>query len=112
MLKNWKALLLGLVIIDFASLTVWAAMNQGIGETFAVIAANPWMTQVSLDLCVAVAFGLTFLWRDARKNDINPVPYVVLSLFLGSIGLLSYGVRRLWVSSEAPAPVGATPVRA
>jgi hypothetical protein len=27
--------------------------------------------------------------------------------FLGSIGLLSYGVRRLWVSSEAPAPVGA-----
>lgn len=111
MLKNWKALLLGLVLLDFTAMTAWAATSQTVPEAFATIAANPWMTQVSLDLCVAVAFGLTFLWRDAGKNHINPVPYVVLSLFLGSIGLLGYGVRRLWVPMAAPAGVGAPPAR-
>jgi hypothetical protein len=26
---------------------------------------------------IAVGFALTFVWRDARKHGINPIPYVV-----------------------------------
>ncbi len=96
MLKNWKALLLALVLVDFVAFTAWAAMNQSLPDAFAAAFANPWLGQVSIDLCIAVAFGLTLMWRDAKKNGINPVPYFVTSLFLGSIGLLAYGVRRLW----------------
>jgi len=106
MLKNWKALLLALVLVDFTSLTVWAAMNESVGDAFASIAATPWFLQASLDLAIAAIIALVFIWRDAKEEGINPVPYVVATALLGSIGLLSYGVRRLWISTPARAQSG------
>lgn len=103
MLKNWKAVLLALVLVDFTAYSVWVAMNQTLADGFAAAFANPWVGQVSIDLCISVAIALTFLWRDAKRNDINPVPFVVASCFLGSIGLMAYGVRRLWIPTGAPA---------
>jgi hypothetical protein len=35
------------------------------------------------------------MWQDARQHDISPIPYVVLTLGLGSVGPLLYLIRRL-----------------
>lgn len=43
--------------------------------------------------------------RDARARGVSAVPYVLLTLALGSAGPLVYLIRRL--ASDAPARVGA-----
>jgi len=81
----------------------WLSRSLGWNETWAAAFASPVNTQIGLDLGFAVLFGLVFLWRDAKANAINPVPFVLLSLCLGSIGLMAYGVRRLWAPASGVA---------
>ncbi len=102
-MKNWKAILLALVVADFTAFSIWAFASLGWNETWAAAFASPVNTQIGLDLGFAVLFGLVFLWRDAKANAINPVPFVLLSLCLGSIGLMAYGVRRLWAPASGVA---------
>ena len=54
-----------------------------------------------------IALSLVIAWmvRDARARGVSPLPYVVLTLALGSVGPLVYLIRRL--ASEAPARTAA-----
>ncbi len=102
-MKSWKAIVLAIVAIDFTVFSIWALATVGWSETWTVVFATAANTQVALDLSFAVAFAVVFLWRDARANNINPVPFVLVSLFAGSIGLMAYGVRRLWLPATSTA---------
>ena len=35
------------------------------------------------------------MWNDAKARGISPIPYLVVSLFLGSVGPLAYLLRAL-----------------
>lgn len=50
--------------------------------------------QVFLDLIIALSLVIWWMWQDAQQHDIAPLPYIVLTLTLGSIGPLLYLVRR------------------
>jgi hypothetical protein len=50
--------------------------------------------QVFADLVIACLLGCIWMVADGRTRGINPWPFVVATLFLGSFGLLFYFVRR------------------
>jgi hypothetical protein len=50
--------------------------------------------QITVDLIIAAVIAIGFIVKDARANDLQYVPFIVMTLFLGSIGLLSYLVYR------------------
>src|SRR5206468_2922881 len=53
-----------------------------------------------VDLTIALSLVTLWMWQDARERGIGVVPYVILTLTLGSIGPLCYLIRR---ESTAPA---------
>jgi hypothetical protein len=104
---NRKQILAAVVLVDFAAFSAWVVARYGYVGLFAQALANPATIQVLLDLVIALTLVMAWMWRDAKKHDINPLPYVVLTLALGSIGPLAYLVRRLG-RAEAVLPEPAT----
>lgn len=91
---NWKKLLLALVLIDFAVLSGYAMFQVGYLGIWQAGTANWGAAQLLADLVIAC--GLICLWMvvDARERDMNPWPYVAITLFAGSFGPLLYLFRR------------------
>ena len=91
---NKKQIALAVVLADFAALNAYAVAQYGIVGIFEAAFANAATTLLFVDLTIALTMVMVWMWRDARQHDINPVPYVALTLGLGSIGTLLYMVRR------------------
>src|SRR5262249_44102161 len=100
---NGKQIGLSLVLADFVLLTGYAVYHYGYLAFFDVHALNAIQLQIFVDLIIALTMVLVWMWRDARARGLSPVPYAVITLFLGSIGPLIYLIRR--EATEAP-PVG------
>jgi hypothetical protein len=89
-----KKIFLGLVLADFAALTGWAVYVHGYAGFFELVGANLATVTVLVDLCIALSLVTLWMWNDARERGVSPIPYVVLTLTLGSIGPLLYLIRR------------------
>ena len=91
---SWKKIAIAAVLVDFAALTTYAVSQVGYIGFFEEITSNIVGLAVGADLFIAL--GLIVLWmvRDAREHGISPVPFVVLTLALGSVGPLAYLLRR------------------
>ncbi len=99
---NKKQIALAVVLADFAALTVYAVVHHGYVGVIMQHLTNSAGLQVLVDLVLALSIVMVWMWHDARRHDINPVPYVLLTLGLGSIGPLVYLIRRF---GRAAAPV-------
>lgn len=91
---NTKQLGLAAVLTGFSTFTVYAVYQHGYIGIFEQGLANSATIQVFLDLAIALSLVLLWLWQDAREQGISPLPYIILTLTLGSIGPLLYLVRR------------------
>lgn len=91
---NWKRLGLVVILVDFVALTAYAVYYHGYLAFFDLYAMNAIQVQIFIDLVIALSLFLTWMVPDARARDISPIPYVVLTLTLGSIGALAYLIRR------------------
>ena len=49
-----------------------------------------WAAQLFVDLVIALTITMVWMVQDARKRGVAAWPYVVMTLFLGSIGPLLY----------------------
>ncbi len=82
----WK-----LILAVFTAITVYAVVA---GDWPSIISGletlGPWGWQVSFDLVIALSICNYWLWKDAKKRGINPVPYLVFTLLTGSIAVLFY----------------------
>lgn len=78
------------LLIPFALLTLYALAIDGYMGILDHQLATPAGWQVLADLVVALLLVLTWLIPDARRSGRNPWPWVVLTLFMGSIGPLVY----------------------
>jgi hypothetical protein len=98
---NWKTFVLSLVLFGFVVLTGYAVAEVGyIGLLQSHF--NDWGgVQVLVDLVIACGLAVLWMTVDAPQRGINPWPYVVATVFLGSIGPLAYLVRREWRSGVA-----------
>jgi hypothetical protein len=60
-----------------------------------------WSAQVAIDLFTSLTLGLFFAVPQARKHGIRPLPWIVLTVLLGSIGLLAFAARLLYAREAA-----------
>jgi lipid-A-disaccharide synthase-like uncharacterized protein len=91
---NAKQIGLGLVLADLVALTGYAVYHYGYLAFFDFRAMNAIQLQIFFDLIIALSFVMIWMWRDAQARGISPVPYVVMTLLLGSVGPLVYMIRR------------------
>ncbi len=78
------------ILIPFSILSVYAVMKVGYWGIFTYHFPNPAGWQVLTDLIIAVTLIILWMIKDARENGRNAVPYIIASIFLGSIGPLLY----------------------
>lgn len=96
-----KQILFIFLFIGFAILSSWSTYQVGISGIFKAGMDNPGGIQIFTDLIIACSVAWGFMWPDARRRGINPIPYLIGTLALGSFGLLAYMIRR--ESSPVPA---------
>jgi hypothetical protein len=108
---SWKQIGLGLVLIDFAAFTGWVIWQHGYTSFFAEAAASAVSAQVLLDLGIALSMVSVWMIRDAQERGVSVVPYLLLTLTLGSIGPLLYLVRRMGATMPSRARTSGQAVR-
>ena len=93
----WIALLGGFAALNVYAITAgdWAGLVDYLGNL------GPWGTLGTVDLLIGLSMAVAFMWRDARSKGINPIPYAVLTVLTGSIGVLVYLVR-FWDRARLP----------
>lgn len=91
---NWKTLLIGLLLLDFLALSGYAMYQVGYVGIWAAGVDNWGALQILVDLVIACLLISLWMIADARQRGANPWPYVVITLFAGSVGPLLYLLRR------------------
>lgn len=91
---NLKQLTAEVILIAFSIFSVYVIYQYGYIGLFEQALANAATIQVFLDLSIALGLVMIWMWFDARERGVSAVPYIVLTLTLGSIGPLVYLVRR------------------
>jgi len=97
---NAKLIGAGATLVAFSAFSAYVVYQYGYIGLFEQALTNAATLQVLLDLIIALSFVLAWMWNDARERGISIVPYVLLTLTLGSIGPLLYLVRRY--SKDSP----------
>ena len=96
---NAKQIGLSLTLLVFGGVEAYAVWQVGYVGVFEQALGSVGATLGFVDLCIALGLVTVWLVRDARDRGISPVPYMVLTLALGSVGPLFYLVRREWQES-------------
>jgi hypothetical protein len=104
---NWKQVGLGIVLADFVALTAYAVYQHGYLGFFALVVANAATVTAFADLVIALTMVAIWMARDARERGVSVLPYLLLTLTLGSVGPLLYFIVRF--ASEPKRVVKATP---
>lgn len=79
-----------LILIPFLALTAYAVWDVGIIgiPEYHIHSSAGW--QVFTDLVIALVLLMFFMVRDAKAKGVNPWPWVIATLFTGSISPLLY----------------------
>ncbi|NND66134.1 MAG: DUF2834 domain-containing protein [Halioglobus sp.] len=78
------------ILIPFLALTLYSVAQDGYVGLFEYQMQSPAGWQVLVDLVIALLLVLSWLVPEARRQGKNPWPWVVATLFLGSISPLLY----------------------
>lgn len=89
-----KQIALFLVLDAFLVLTAYAVWAHGYIGFFELLMANAATVTVGVDLVIALSLFLVWMAGDAKRRGMNPIPYTLLTLTLGSVGPLVYLIRR------------------
>lgn len=81
---------LALVFAAFGAYSLYVIAELGYLGLWQALLSNLAGWQVVLDLLIASALLLGFLWRDAQRSGRRFWPYVLLTLAAGSFGPLLY----------------------
>ena len=89
-----RSLLALAVFVPFTAFSLYVAEKHGALGFLSLLTAGGWSTQVFLDLVISLTVASTVVHRDARVRGMNPWPWMLSMLALGSIGMLAYFVAR------------------
>jgi hypothetical protein len=82
------------LFIEFAAINVYAFAAGGLAALGDYLSGlGPWGILATADLVTALLLGIVWMWRDARAKRVAPLPYALLTLATGSLGLLWYLIR-------------------
>lgn len=88
--------------VVFVIFGVWSTLiviEHGYFGFLTLARAEDWAAQMLVDLVLALTIVMSWIIKDARARGVNPWPYIVATLFLGSVGPLAYLSLR---PSQAP----------
>lgn len=85
----------------FAAFSAVAVALEGPVGFWPVHTANLWGNQVWIDLLIAALVGFASLAPTARTLRMRPLPWLLLTLATGSIGLLAMAARVLFLRERA-----------
>lgn len=100
--KQW---LLAFVLVDFSALSAYAIYQIGYVGFAEAMTANIGTIAAMVDLTIALSLIGVWMWNDAKARGISALPYLALTLALGSVGPLLYLLRTSRRSEPVPAPV-------
>lgn len=86
--------------VPFTAFSVWVAAHHGALGFLSLLSEGGWQTQVFIDLVIALSVASTVVHSDARRRGINPWPWMLSMLALGSIGMLAYFVAREFLGAR------------
>ncbi len=89
-----QRILLIVMLIALGALTAIALAEHGLIGLFQVALSTTAGMQVFLDLAIALALFLAWMWGDAKATGRNPWPWLVITLSIGSFGPLLYLLTR------------------
>jgi len=104
---SWKRIAFAAVLADFSALTAYAVYQVGFVGFFELATANWATVTVFADLLIALSLVMVWMWNDARRRGVSPLPYIALTLALGSVGPLAYLVRHADDAELAAVPAEA-----
>ncbi len=85
---------LAVVLAGFSALTAYTVYQHGYIGFFQLMVANTATITAGVDLTIALGLILLWMGKDAQERGISPLPYVLLTVALGSVGPLLYLIRR------------------
>ncbi len=86
--------LLVIILVLFGALTAAALWQHGYWGIIEPHFQSFGGGQVFADLVIALGLVLIWIWQDAKKMGRNPLPWIVVTLTMGSIGPLIYLITR------------------
>ncbi len=95
--KRWMALI---ILIPFTLLSGYAIAQVGYLGILDYNRYSPAGWQVFTDLVIALVLVLSWLVPEARKNNRNPWPWVLITVLMGSFGPLLYLVTEKATSNQ------------
>src|SRR4051812_47721830 len=75
----------GLALAVFGGFSTWVVATEGYFGFLRAAQHDVWALQMLFDLLIACSFAIGWIVRDARARRIASWPYVVGTVFLGSI---------------------------
>jgi len=91
---NVKQIGIGIVCAAFIALTAYTVYTYGYLGWLRAETANAMGITLFVDLAISLTLVMIWMGRDAREHNISVTPYLLLTLFFGSVGPLLYLVRR------------------
>lgn len=91
---NGRTIGLSALLAGFLALTGIAVYDHGYLGFFRLVTANAATVTALADLVIALGLVLAWMQADARERGISILPYLVVTLALGSAGPLLYLIRR------------------
>ena len=89
-----KRIVFAMLLVGFVSLNLFALVSAGVvGLDQFIRGANAWGLVAAADLLIALGLVLAWLWRDAQRRGVSPLPYLLITLATGSVGPLLYLTR-------------------
>ncbi len=79
-----------IVLAAFGAFSTWVMLEIGYFGIWQAGIANVGALQVLLDLVIVCGLGCVWTFADARRHGVNPWPFVLITIFAGSFGLLLY----------------------
>jgi hypothetical protein len=104
-----QALAAAAILAGFGAFSLWVVYGHGYTGFLTLAGREPWALQMLLDLVLGLSFAVGWMRGDAKRRGLSAWPYIVVTLFLGSIGLLAYVVRRGLGAGAPGAPAPVTP---
>ena len=83
-----------IVLVGFAGLNAYCFYTFGTAGFVHAALANAATVAVFIDLVIALTMVAVWMARDAAQRGATVLPYLLLTLFMGSIGPLIYLIGR------------------
>jgi hypothetical protein len=91
---NRKQLVLSAVLIAFLAQEAYAVYLYGYFGFFRMMFANFASFTALVDLIIALVLILAWIGDDARQRKVSAIPYLLITLALGSVGPILYLIGR------------------